>query len=259
MSEPTILDQFRLDGRVALITGGSKGLGKSIGLGLAQAGASVVLCSRDLPACEAAAAELAEATGANCLGLAVDVTDEESVARLVATVEEHRGPVDVLINSAGVNIRHPVESFPPADYRTVVEVNLTGTWLCCRAVSAGMKLRGRGSVINLSSALGAVGLAERTAYCASKHGVIGLTRTLALEWAAHGVRCNALCPGPFLTEMNRPLLDQPERAAAIVGATAFRRWAELHEIRGAALFLASDAASYVTGATLFVDGGWTAG
>jgi NAD(P)-dependent dehydrogenase (short-subunit alcohol dehydrogenase family) len=259
MSEPHVLDLFRLDGRVALITGGSKGLGKSIALGLAQAGATIVLASRDQAACAAAAAEIAAAAGRPSLGLAVDVTNEDSVAAMVAAAEDHCGPIDILVNSAGVNIRHPIEDFALGEYQSVVDVNLTGTWLCCRAVSAGMKARGHGSVINLASALGGVGLGERTAYCSSKHGVIGLTRALALEWAEHGARCNALCPGPFLTEMNRPLLAQPERAAALLNLTAVKRWAQLPEIRGAALLLASDAGSYITGATMFVDGGWTAG
>ena len=113
-------------------------------------------------------------------------------------------------------------------------------------------------MINVGSALSAVGLAERTAYCSSKAGILGLTRTLALEWAPAGVRCNALCPGPFLTEINRPLLKEPEKVQAVVGQTALNRWAELHEIRGAAVFLASDASSYMTGSSLYVDGGWTA-
>lgn len=254
MSEPRTQDLFRLDGQLAVVTGGSKGLGKSMALALAEAGARTVVCSRDLAACQAVAAEVSAATGQPSEGREVDVTDEHSVEALFAEL----GPVDVLINSAGINIRHPIEDFAPDDYRRVVDVNLHGTWLCCRAVAAGMKARGRGSVINVSSALGAIALAERTAYCASKHGVIGITRALALEWAPFGVRCNALCPGPFLTEMNRPLLAQPERAAVLLQATAFKRWAELSEIRGPALFLASAASSYVTGTTLFVDGGWTA-
>ncbi|MBI2299074.1 MAG: SDR family oxidoreductase [Armatimonadetes bacterium] len=254
MREPMVLDLFRLDGKLAVITGGSKGLGRSIALGFAQAGATVVVCSRDLAACEAAAAEIAAVTGQPARGCEVDVTDEASVAALF----DSAGEVDVLVNSAGINIRHPIEDYPPEEYRRVVDVNLNGTWLCCRAVAAGMKARRRGSVINVSSTLGAVALPERTAYAASKHGVIGMTKALALEWASSGVRCNAICPGPFLTEMNRPLLAQPERVAAILGAVALSRWAELVEIRGAALFLASEASSYVTGSSLFVDGGWTA-
>lgn len=259
MAEVNVLDLFRLEGRTALITGGSTGLGRSMALGLAQAGAATVLCARHLKACEEAAADIASQTGRESLGLVADVTQEDDVRRLVEVVVERFGRLDVLINNAGVNIRHPIEEFPVDEWRQVVDVNLTGTWLCCRAVAPVMKQQRNGSVINIGSALSRVGLADRSAYCSAKTALIGLTRTLALEWASFGVRCNAICPGPFLTEMNRPLLEQPEKLQAIVSQTALNRLAELHEIRGVALFLASDASSYVTGAALFVDGGWTAG
>jgi len=258
MTEPDVMDLFRLDGRVAILTGGSRGLGKSMALGLAQAGATCVLVGRDEEVCQTAAIEVAEAAKAIVVAHPADVTDEAQVDSLVTAVLDRFGRVDVLINSAGVNIRHPIEDCPLEDFRRVMDTNLTGTWLCCRAVSRPMKEAGHGSVINLGSALSVVGLAERTPYCSSKAGVIGLTQTLALEWAAHNVRCNAICPGPFLTEMNQPLLAHPERVKAVVGNTALDRWAELHEIRGAALFLASDASTYVTGSALMVDGGWTA-
>ena len=252
------VELFRLDGRVALITGGSRGLGKSIALGLAQAGADTVVCARDRVACERAAAELAAQTGRSSVGLAVDVTDEHQVDRLFAEVEQRFGRLDALVNSAGVNVRLLIDECPLEEFRRVLDLNLTGTWLCCRAAMKVMKRQRRGSMINLGSALSAVGIPARTPYCSSKAGIIGLTQTLGLEGAPHQVRCNALCPGPFLTEMNRPLLEEPEKVQAIIGKTALNRWAELPEIRGAALFLASDASSYVTGTALYVDGGWTA-
>lgn len=255
--EVNVLDLFRLDGRVALITGGSKGLGKSMALGLAQAGATTVLCARNAEACRAAAAEIAAQTGRECLALTADVSREEDVEGLFADVMTRLGRLDVLINSAGVNIRRPIEKLSFDEFKQVIGVNVTGTWLCCRAASPILKKQRRGSVINIGSALSAVGLAGRTPYCSSKSAILGLTRTLALEWAPHGARCNAICPGPFLTEMNVPLLKEPEKAKAVIGLTAFNRWAKMHEIRGAALFLASDASSYVTGQALFVDGGWT--
>jgi len=253
-----VMDLFRLDGRVALITGGSKGLGKSMALGLAQAGATTVLCSRHLSECQAAAAEIASQTGRESLGLAADVTREEDVKRLVEEIVKRFGRLDVLINSAGVNIRRPIEQLSPAEFEQVMNVNVMGTWLCCRAASPLMTRRRKGSVINIGSALSAIGLAERTPYCSSKAAILGLTRTLALEWAPANVRCNAICPGPFLTEINKPLLKEPAKVQAILSKIPLNRWAQMHEIRGAALFLASDASSYVTGATLFVDGGWTA-
>jgi NAD(P)-dependent dehydrogenase (short-subunit alcohol dehydrogenase family) len=224
---------------------------------LAQAGARVVINSRTQADCNEVARQIRESTGVECLGMAADVTQEAAVDALFGNVVDRFGRLDVVINSAGVNIRHSIEDFPFDEYRKVIEINLTGTWLCCRAAGRIMKPARRGSVINVSSALGAVGLEERSAYTSSKSGVIGMTRTIAKEWAEHGVRCNALCPGPFLTEMNRPLLDQPKRAEKLIRLTAMNRWGEMHEIMGAALFLASDASSYVTGAELYVDGGWT--
>jgi NAD(P)-dependent dehydrogenase (short-subunit alcohol dehydrogenase family) len=258
VTEPTVRELFSLDGRVAVVTGGSKGLGKSMALALAESGARTVLVSRHLAEGTAAAAEIAAATGRESVALSADVTREEDVTRLFANVSARFGRIDVLINNAGVNIRHPIEEYPTEEFRQVIDVNLTGAWLCCRAVAPILKAAKSGSVINLGSALSAISLPDRSAYAAAKAGILGLTRTLALEWAPFRARCNALCPGPFLTEMNRPLLKTPEKAQAILSQTAFNRWAELHEIRGAAVFLASDASSYVTGSALYVDGGWTA-
>ncbi len=258
MSETDTLSLFRLEGRVALITGGSKGLGKEMALGLAQAGATTVICSRHLDECEAVAAHIADLTGQTSVGLAADVTDEGDVDRLFKAVADRFGRLDALVNSAGINDRHPVESFPPEAFRQIMEVNLTGTWLCCRAAGSAMRKQGSGSVINISSVLGHVGLEERTAYCSSKAAVVGMTRALALEWAPAGVRCNALCPGPFLTEINKPLLKTPEKVASLLANTAFNRWGELEEIRGAAVFLASDASTFMTGSSVIVDGGWSA-
>lgn len=258
MDEPTTLDLFRLNGHVALITGGSKGLGKEMALALAEAGAVTVVCSRNGADCEAVAAEIAEHAGRESLGLAADVTVDAEVIGLMQAVTDRFGRLDVLVNCAGINIRHPLDDFPVDEFRQVVETNLTGSWLCCRAAGPIMTSRKSGSVINVGSTLSAVGLAERSAYCSSKAGVVGMTRALALEWAPFGVRCNALCPGPFLTEINRPLLKTPDKVKSLLSQTAFNRWGEMREIRGAALFLASDASTYVTGTSLFVDGGWTA-
>jgi NAD(P)-dependent dehydrogenase (short-subunit alcohol dehydrogenase family) len=253
-----VLDQFRLDGRVAIITGGSKGLGKSIAQAFAEAGASIVLASRHRDECQTALNELRRLAGCNGLAIACDVTKEAHVKKLFAAVMKKFGRVDVLVNNAGNNIRHPIEEFPIADFRTVLDTNLTGAWLCCRAAAPIFKKQRRGSCVNVASVVGHVGLPDRSAYCAAKAGVVGLTRVMALEWAAFNARCNSLCPGPFATEINAPLLKDPVKARAVVGSTALNRWAEMHEIRGAALFLASDASSYVTGSSLFVDGGWAA-
>jgi NAD(P)-dependent dehydrogenase (short-subunit alcohol dehydrogenase family) len=258
MADPSIADLFSLRGRVALVTGGSKGLGLSIAVGFAEAGATIVLASRDEAACAASAQEIADSSGQTCVGWRLDVTDEHDVAALLARAVERFGALDVVVNCAGINVRDPIEECSLENFEAVIDVNLRGSWLCCREAGRVMRPAGRGSVINLGSALSTVGMPDRTPYCSAKAGVLGLTRAAALEWAGTGLRCNAICPGPFLTEMNRPLLAQPERAQAVLGRTALQRWAELHEIRGAAVFLASEASSYVTGTALYVDGGWTA-
>ncbi len=249
---------FNLAGRTALITGGSKGLGFAMAAGLASAGADVMLVSRHLDEAQAAAANIARDFGRKSIGYATDVAVPEQVDAMLAAAGRALGKVDILINSAGINIRGPIAELTPEQFDQVMNVNVKGTWLCCRAVLAGMRERKWGRIINLASALGLVGLAGRTPYTASKGAVVQMTRTLALETAADGITANAICPGPFLTEMNLSIADTEDGKKFVVGATALKRWARLEEIQGAAIYLASDAASYVTGAMLAVDGGWTA-
>lgn len=250
----TVMDLFRLDGRRALVTGGSKGLGRAIAEALAQAGADVVIVSRTASECERAADEIHAATGRQALAMAADVTRMEDVGRLAAEA----GAIDVLVNSAGINIRGPIATLTEADWDAVLDVNLKAPFLLARKFGPAMAERGWGRIVQLGSILSTIGIAGRTPYASSKAGLLGLTKTLALEWADRGVTVNALCPGPFATEMNRPLLDDPAKYAEFVANIPVGRWGELHEIAGAALFLASDASSYMTGSALYVDGGWTA-
>jgi len=255
---PNILDRFRLDGRRALVTGGARGLGRVIAQALAEAGADVAVSGRSLDACEKAASEIAAATGRRARGFAADVIEAAQVSRLVSEVEEGLGPIDILVNNAGVNKRGPIEELTEADWDMVIDTNLKGPWLCARALGPKMRDRGWGRIINLASVLGVIAMPGRSPYASSKSGVINLTRVLALEWAGTGVTANAICPGAFGTEMNRVLLDDPVKYQEFVRRIPMKRWGEVEEIAGAAVFLASDAASYVTGSTLTVDGGWTA-
>jgi NAD(P)-dependent dehydrogenase (short-subunit alcohol dehydrogenase family) len=252
------IKQFDLTGRSAIITGGSKGLGLAMAEGLASAGANVMIVNRNQEEGEQAAKELAEAYGVKAVSFAADITDREKAEALAREALDQFGRIDILINSAGINIRGPIDEVTPEDFTKVMTVNVTGTWLCSRAVTPYMKKQNSGRIINMASTLGVVGLANRTPYASSKGAVVQMTRALALELAPFNIMVNAICPGPFLTEMNIPIAEDEATKQFIVGATALGRWGTLREIQGAAIFLASDAGSYMVGSMLTVDGGWTA-
>ncbi len=253
-----VLDRFRIDGKVALVTGGSRGLGRAIAEALASAGASVAVSARQPEGARRAAVEVAEATGQKTLGVSADVAVAAEVDDIVSQVLDAFGRIDILVNNAGINIRGPIEQLTEPDWDAVIDTNLKGPWLCCRAVAGPMKRQKWGRVINVSSMMGEISMPGRSPYASSKGGLTLLTKTLALEWARDGINVNALCPGPFATEINAPLLTDPGARAQMEANVPMGRWGEPDELGPAAVFLASEASSFMTGATLFIDGGYTA-
>jgi len=248
-----ILDRFRLDGKIAVITGGTKGIGQAVTLALAEAGADVAVISRS------ANSELeasVTAMGRRFFHHAADLTDRKQSKSVVPAVEDALGAADILINNAGIIPRGPAEEFTEKDWDATLEIDLTAAFVLSQAAGRRMLQAGGGKIINIGSVLSFQGGINVVAYTAAKHGVTGLTKTLSNEWAKRGINVNAIAPGYIVTELTEALQKDPLRSKSILGRIPAGRWGIPEDIAGAAVFLASAASNYINGAILTVDGGW---
>ena len=249
--------KIELKGKVAVVTGAGRGIGKAIAKVLAEAQASVVVNDIDLEAASEVAKQI-ESSGGNALALKGDVRKGEEVNRMVEITVQKLGGIHLLVNNAGVILRKPAEEISEEEWDKVIEINLRGTFLCAQAAAKAMMKEGKGGrIINLSSIMGGVALPPRAAYCASKGGIIALTKDLAAEWAKHGITVNAIAPGWTVTEMTQSYFSQEPVRQFLLERIPLNRLGKPEDIAHLTVFLASDYADYITGQTIYVDGGWT--
>jgi len=247
----------KLNEKAALITGASRGLGKAMAVALAQAGARIALVARNEEKLKEAA-EAVRGVGGEAAVFQADVAEEAQVVSLVKQVGEAFGPVQILINNAGINIRKAVIDFSLAEWRQVMDTNLTSVFLMCRAFVPQMKGKGYGRILNLTSIMSHVSLPGRSVYSASKTGLLGFTRALALELAPEKITVNGISPGPFATEMNTPLMQNPALNQEFISKIPLARWGKVEEVGALAVYLCSEDAGFITGTDILIDGGWTA-
>ncbi len=248
---------FDLDGRVALVSGGSSGIGKAIGLALARAGASVVLVARREQELAFAAGEF-EDEGLHARALPCDLADRDALSGFAARAARPFGAPDILVNASGINVRKPFEDTADEDWDRSLAINLTAPFLLTRALAPAMRERGWGRIINITSLQCVRAFPDSAPYGASKGGLMQLTRAIAEYWSRHGVTCNAIAPGFFETPLTAPVMSDPARVQALAASTMIGRNGRLEDLHGAAVFLASEASAYITGQTLFIDGGFSA-
>jgi NAD(P)-dependent dehydrogenase (short-subunit alcohol dehydrogenase family) len=250
------MELFELRGQVALVTGASKGLGRSMSMALAEAGADVVMVARGPVKLAEAEKEVAD-MGVRTLAIAADVTVAEDVEKMVGKALAKFGKIDILVNNVGTYIGKSIVESTTEEWLDMINTNLTTTYLCCRAVGKHMIERKRGKVVNMAAAIGALGARNASAYCASKGGVIQLTRALAVEWAKHGITVNAIAPGTMETEITKKMLEDPKVRKAVEGKIPMKRIGYPSDLAGAVIFLSASGSDYITGQTMFVDGGFS--
>lgn len=253
-----ILDKMRLTGKIAVVTGASRGLGRAMALGLAEAGADIALVSRGMERLKIVASEINQ-LGRKAISISADVANLDHVNAMVERTVDEFGRIDILVNNAGTTVRMSAEEFTEEAWDKVLDVNLKGAFFCAQAVGKVMIKQRSGKIINTASLLSVIGVPNTAAYGVSKGAISQMTKTLAVEWAKYNINVNAIGPGYFRTDLTKPLQDDETRSAQILSRIPMQRWGDPEELKGAVVFLASEASSYMTGQTIYVDGGWLAG